>query len=94
MKRAKQVTRGKSRDDDLPSFMRSKEPPRTYTYADDVVGQPEASFVPYAMTTKYDKGALIAHPKFGRGVVVAVAAGGARIEVLFEDGTKLLGHKA
>ena len=42
------------------------------------------------MTARFTKGQLLAHPKFGKGVVVAVE--GQRIEVLFEDGPKKLGH--
>ena len=36
------------------------------------------------------KGQLLVHPKFGKGVVLGVE--GQRIEVLFEDGPKKLGH--
>ena len=36
--------------------------------------------------------ALIKHSKFGKGLVIGVD--GARIEVLFEDGTKKLAHSA
>ncbi len=47
-------------------------------------------FSPYATTTKFAKGALVSHSKFGKGLVVSVE--GSRIEVLFEDGVKKLGH--
>ena len=58
----------------------------------DVAAQPETAFVPYAVTNHYDKGVLIAHSSFGKGLVVQVD--GPRIEVLFETGKKKLGHVA
>jgi hypothetical protein len=64
------------------------EPPKVW--ADDVAGKDEAAFAPYATTAKFAKGSLIVHSKFGKGMVVAVE--GARLDVLFEDGIKKLGH--
>ena len=46
--------------------------------------------MPYAFTSRFEKGALLAHPKFGKGVVIDVEP--QRVEVLFEDGPKKLGH--
>jgi hypothetical protein len=56
----------------------------------EVEGKPEDAFVPFAMSSKYAKGDLIQHPKFGKGLVLVVEA--TRIEVLFHDGKKKLGH--
>ena len=56
------------------------------TWAEATAGKPDTDFTPYAMTARFAKGALIQHPKFGKGVVVGVEAG--RVEVLFEEGTK------
>jgi len=42
------------------------------------------------MSTRFSKGDLITHPKFGKGLVLGVE--GTRIEVLFQDGKKKLGH--
>ena len=64
------------------------DPPKVW--ADETGGKPDSAFTPYAFTTKFAKGTLVLHPKFGKGVVVDVE--GARVEVLFEDGTKKLGH--
>jgi hypothetical protein len=50
----------------------------------------DSDFTPYAMTSRFAKGTLLSHSKFGRGVVVGVE--GPRVEVLFEDGAKKLGH--
>jgi hypothetical protein len=64
------------------------EPPKIW--ADETAGKDDAAFVPYALTARFAKGALLKHPKFGKGLVVAVE--GTRVEVLFEDGVKKLGH--
>lgn len=90
MKRPKQVSRGKSREsDDLPAFMRPP-PERAWDWATDVEAQPETAFQPYSMATRYAKGALLLHPKFGKGVVTLAET--ARIDVLFQDGPRKLGH--
>lgn len=92
MKRSKQVSRGKGREsDDLPSFMRPP-PERTWDWTADVASQPDTAFAPYALGTHFSKGAFLLHPKFGKGVVTQVEGG--RIEVLFEEGPKRLGHAA
>ena len=88
MKRTKQRTTGSARDDDEPdAWGKPKEPEPTWA---DVESKPEGSFVPFAMSSRYAKGALISHPKFGKGLVLGVE--GTRIEVLFKDGKKKLGY--
>jgi len=67
---------------------RKVEPPKVW--ADETGGKDDAAFQPYALTTKFTKGALLSHAKFGKGVVTLVE--GSRIEVLFEEGAKKLGH--
>jgi hypothetical protein len=57
-----------------------------------MAGKEGATFVPYSLTSKYAKGALLEHPKFGKGVVTAVE--GTKIEVCFESGTKKLSMTA
>jgi hypothetical protein len=92
IKRTKQASYG-SRNKDYPSdgpFAAAKPAEPTKTWAELMEGKGDDAFVPYSMTAKFAKGALISHPKFGRGAVVGVE--GPRIEVLFEDGTKKLGH--
>ncbi len=64
------------------------EPPKVW--ADETAGKDDAAFVPYALTARFTKGTLLRHAKFGKGLVVAVE--GTRLEVLFEDGVKKLGH--
>jgi len=91
MKRTKQ--RGAAagrRSGDYDIFGGAKEKDAEKSWKEDVSDQPEASFVPYALTNHYAKGALIAHNSFGKGLILNVD--GARVEVLFEAGKKKLGH--
>jgi hypothetical protein len=89
MKRSKQRSSGSQRstDDDSPVWAKPAEPEPTWA---DVESKPDASFAPFAMSARYAKGDLISHPKFGKGLVVGVEP--TRIEVLFQDGKKKLGH--
>jgi len=91
MKRSKQrnsgPTRGGGHEDEPPPWAKPPEPEPTWP---EVEATPDESFVPFALTSRYAKGSFIMHPKFGKGVVVAVE--GPRIEVLFQDGKKKLGH--
>jgi hypothetical protein len=92
IKRTKQTSygsRNKDYDSDSP-FAAAKPAEPTKTWAEHMEGKADDAFVPYAFTSKFEKGALIAHSKFGKGVVVGVD--GPRIEVLFQDGAKKLGH--
>ena len=92
IKRTKQASHG-SRDrdtDDASPFGVPKPVEPVKTWAEQMEGKADDAFVAYSMTTKFQKGALLLHSKFGRGVVVHVE--GPRIEVLFEDGAKKLGH--
>ena len=92
MKRSKQRTSGTTQDSqaDDDYFAKPKEPVKTWEEV--TVDQPDGAFTPYALTTRFDKGQLVTHPKFGKGVVTFVE--GARVEILFQDGTKKLGHSA
>lgn len=90
MKRSKQRSSGSSRhagDDESSAWGKPAEPEPTWA---EVESKPEGSFVPFALSSRYAKGDLIAHPKFGKGLVLGVE--GPRIEVLFQDGKKKLGH--
>jgi hypothetical protein len=91
MKRSRAKSGGSGRssgDDESSYFAKPKEPEKTW--AEHLEGKGDEAFVPYAMTTRFTKGQLLTHPKFGKGVIVGVE--GPRIEVLFEDGPKKLGH--
>lgn len=88
MKRTKQRTGGTSRDSgEADPWAKPPEPEPTWA---EVEGKPEDAFVPFAMSSRFSKGDLITHPKFGKGLVLGVE--GTRIEVLFQDGKKKLGH--
>jgi hypothetical protein len=89
MKRTKQRSSGSGRqsDDEPNAWGKPTEPEPNWT---DVESKPDESFVPFVLSSRYAKGNLILHPKFGKGLVVGVE--GARIEVLFQDGKKKLGH--
>ena len=81
IKRSKQRSSGGSRSssEDLPSFL-VKPVEKDKTWEEWTTGQPDEAFAPYSLKTRYAKGSLILHPKFGRGVVAAVegdARGGA-----------------
>ena len=88
MKRSKQRTSGSSRyagEDD--AWAKPPEPEPTWA---EVEGKPDESFVPFLLSSRYAKGDLIRHPKFGKGMVIAAEP--TRIEVVFQDGKKKLGH--
>jgi hypothetical protein len=90
MKRSKQRSSGAGRrggDDDAPVWAKPAEPEPAW---EEVEAKPQESFVAFVLSSRYAKGDLILHPKFGKGLVVAVE--GTRIEVLFQDGKKKLGH--
>ncbi len=92
IKRAKQKTHGsgKSSSEDEKPAPWAKAPPPEKTWTEQVDGKDDDAFAAYAMTTRFTKGQLLTHSKFGKGVVTLVE--GPRIEVLFQDGSKKLGH--
>src|SRR3954469_20351336 len=57
----------------------------------DIVGdKPEGAFATYAPSHTFQKDALLAHSKFGKGIVVDVD--GNKVHVLFEEGVRKLLH--
>lgn len=90
MKRTKQRGAGGSRDkDDGTDFWaKPTEPERSWDEQMD--GKPDDAFVQYVLAQRYTKGQLVLHPKFGKGVVTGAEA--SRVEILFQDGKKKLGH--
>jgi hypothetical protein len=91
MKRSKQRSSGSGRgsgsDDDSSSWAKPKGPEPSWS---DVDAKPVESFVHFSMSSRYAKGDLILHAKFGKGIVLGAEP--TRIEVLFQDGKKKLGH--
>jgi hypothetical protein len=88
MKRAKQKSTGKEKDGETDFWAKPATPEKTWEEA--VEGKPDDAFTLYALGEKFTKGQLILHTKFGKGFVVEVEA--ARVEILFQEGKKKLGH--
>lgn len=88
MKRAKQRTGGREKDIETDFWKKPTEPEKTWEQ--HVADKPDDAFVPYSLTEKYAKGQFLLHAKFGKGVVVDVEA--QRVEILFQEGKKKLGH--
>ena len=91
IKRTKQASYGKNRDypSDSP-FGAAKPAEPEKVWAEQMEGKADDAFAPYALTSRFEKGALVKHSSFGKGIVISVE--GTRIEVLFEAGKKKLGH--
>ncbi len=92
MKRAKVRTTGTRNSGAEASdfFARPAVPEKTWEA--QMEGAPEDAFAPYSLSARYAKGALVLHSKFGKGVIVEADA--QRVEVLFSDGKRKLGHAA
>ena len=88
MKRAKTKPVGKEKDAEKDFWAKPATPEKTWEEA--VESKPDEDFIPYVMTEKFTKGQLVLHSKFGKGIVADVEP--ARIEILFQEGKKKLGH--
>jgi hypothetical protein len=90
IKRAKQRTSASGREttDDDSYFAKPKEPEKNWEQ--HMEGRGDGDFPAYAMSSRYAKGMLLSHAKFGRGVVVGVEA--TNVMILFQEGPKKLGH--
>jgi len=90
MKRSKPRSSGKSQDaqGETDFFAKPKEAAKSWEA--EVATKPDEAFSPYALTARFDKGQLVTHPKFGKGLVTFVE--GTRVEILFQEGMKKLGH--
>lgn len=91
MKRTKQKG-GSGRDKDVETDFWAKPAGPELTWEQQVEGKADDAFVAYALSTRFEKGQLVTHVKFGKGVVVDVEP--SRVEILFQDGKKKLGHGA
>ena len=92
MKRTKQRGPGGDRDKDTTTDFWAKPAMPEKTWEEAMEGRPDDAFAAYSMTSRYAKGQLVTHPKFGKGVVTEADA--SRVEILFQDGKKKLGHGA
>lgn len=92
MKRAKPVNRGGRTSTQSEGPLGFGPAPETPKWEELVAPREEGDFKPYAMTATFARNDLVTHPKFGKGVVVMVD--GAKVEILFQDGARKLGHSA
>jgi len=90
MKRSKPRSFGAGREESSDDSFWSKPQAAEPTWDQAVAGQPDEAFSAYAMQSRFAKGQLVTHGKFGRGVVVDTDP--LRVEILFQDGKKKLGH--
>ena len=60
------------------------------TWEEQVEAKPDEDFVAYALAERFVKGQLVLHTKFGKGIVFDADA--TRVEILFQEGKKKLGH--
>ncbi len=89
MKRAKKATGGRTAtgEGSLGFNPPSAELPK---WPELIAGADEAAFVAYAPAQRFERGAFLTHVRFGKGYVLSVD--GPRIEVIFEDAVRKLGH--
>lgn len=69
------------------STLAAQEPEKSWE--EQIEGKTEEEFAQYSLKASYDRGALIKHSKFGKGVVLRVED--AHVVVLFQEGEKKLG---
>jgi hypothetical protein len=82
---ARKTESAPSRGSSSPSS--APKPPK---WKDVVADKPADAFATYASAARYEKDALVAHGKFGKGVVVEVD--GNKVHILFEEGIRKLLH--
>lgn len=91
MKRTKKATGGGGRSAPAEGSLGFNPPPANMPKWEDIVSdKAEEAFVAYSPGRKFQREELIAHAKFGKGVVFSVD--GQRIEVIFQEGVKRLAH--
>lgn len=64
--------------------------PKPPKWKEVVADKPDGAFEAYAQGHTFEKDALVAHSKFGKGIVVEVD--GNKVHVLFEEGVRKLLH--
>lgn len=88
MKRSKAKSSAKEKDGETDFWAKPALPEKTWEEA--TADQPDDKYTPYSMAHRFAKGELVTHSKFGKGFVTEVEA--ARVEILFQEGKKKLGH--
>lgn len=91
MKRARKTgSSGRSGDSEAAFPLFGTPQLETRGWEELVAARGDAAFKPYAPSVVFHQHDLIEHPKFGKGIVQLVD--GAKVEVLFQDGARKLGH--
>lgn len=90
MNRPKRVSHTSTKDVEVSLFGQPKEEKAVVIWAEATAGKSDSDFGAYSVKTTYAEGDLLNHPKFGNGIVVLVEL--AKIDVLFESGTRKLVH--
>ncbi|MEM1032705.1 MAG: hypothetical protein AAF928_12710 [Myxococcota bacterium] len=85
-KRTKVTTRKKKAEPKKPAPDELKQ-----AWEEAIVGRGTDDFSAYRIDATFEAGQLIRHKKFGDGVVSEVVEGG-KVQVLFEQGPKILVH--
>ncbi len=67
------------------------EQERSRFWEKSIAGKSLAAFRPYRTTEHFSDGDLLKHVKFGDGVVLRIIDGN-KIEVLFQDDSRILAH--
>jgi hypothetical protein len=88
MKRTKQSGAGSKKETVVDFWAKPVEPEKTWD--EHVSTKPDDEFVPYALSQRFNLGQLVVHSKFGKGIIVD--ADPLRVEILFQEGKKKLGH--
>lgn len=89
MKRTKAKS-GAARASDTNQDFFARPVPKEKTWSEHTEGHADADYAPYSMASTFKMGALVVHPKFGKGVIVEVER--LKVGVLFEDGPRKLGQ--
>src|SRR5262249_1527309 len=90
IKRSREVRHRRDTGGGEDASLTARRPPKKRDWEKEVASHPDDAFTPYVTSARYVAEALLVHPTFGKGVVVA--ADPQRIEVLFQDGPKKLVH--
>jgi hypothetical protein len=91
IKRSSRSSSSSRRRDEGGTFsFNKKEPEPEKSWEEHMEGQGEEAFKPYSPKACFAPGDLLLHATFGKGVVVGVQD--RRIDVLFEQGPKVLAH--
>jgi len=78
------------RDPTPPKQTESEDEAKERLWKEALAPKGAAEALPYRTTQTFVAGQIVEHAKFGKGVVLRVD--GAKIEVIFKDGTRLLAH--